>query len=95
MMEPLLRRPALSQKCPLPGHVCGHRTATQDYDQGARARDQKETVEVKREELWKTKCSLAVLPCRDTLPLHPCTQQLSLQLQKGLRGRMSEKKKSL
>ena len=38
MMEPLLRRPALSQKCPLPGHVCGHRTAMQqDYDQAARA----------------------------------------------------------
>ena len=38
MMEPLLRRPALSQKCPLPVPACGHRTATQqDYNQGARA----------------------------------------------------------
>ena len=38
VMELLLRRPALSQKCPLLVPACGHRTATQqDYDQGARA----------------------------------------------------------
>ena len=38
MMELLLPRPALSQKCPLPVPVCGHRTATQQvYDQAARA----------------------------------------------------------
>ena len=38
MMEPLLPRPALSQKCPLPVPACGKRTATQqDYDQATRA----------------------------------------------------------
>ena len=38
MMHPLLQRPALSQRCPLPVPACGHRTATQqDYDQAARA----------------------------------------------------------
>ena len=38
VMELLLWRPALSQKCPLLVPACGHRTATQqDYDQAARA----------------------------------------------------------
>ena len=38
MMEALLPRLPLSQKCPLPVPVCSHRTATQqENDQGARA----------------------------------------------------------
>ena len=38
VMELLLRRPALSQKCPLLVPACGHRTAMQqDYNQAARA----------------------------------------------------------
>ena len=103
-METLLWRPALSQKCPLPVPVCGHRTTTQqDSDQAARAlrpdtntRDQKESVEVKREEPWKGKrcCFLAVLPCWDYCPLQLCTQKLFLQLQNGRGGRISGEKKN-
>jgi len=61
MMEMLLWRPDLSQKCPLSVPACVHRTATpQDSNQVARAlrtytniRAKKERMEVGREQFWK------------------------------------------
>ncbi|KAK4805998.1 hypothetical protein QYF61_006975 [Mycteria americana] len=94
-METLLWRPALSQKCPLPVPACGHRTATQHgCDQAARAlrpytntRDQKESVEVEREEPWKSKCWCSwqcchagtLVPSNSAHKNSPCSSKMALE----------------
>ena len=103
MMELLLWRPALSQKCPLPVPACSHRTAMQqECDQAARALrpytklkgSERECGSEKRTSL-EDKVLMAGLPCWDSLPIHICTQELSLQVHKISEERSQKKKKSL
>ena len=58
-----------------------------------KARGQKGSVSVEGGQYWRPRgcCSLAVLPCQELFPLHLCTQDMSLQLQKGL-GRKNPRK---